>query len=772
MPIYGAGESLKTLEPNPNGEGVRVPRTRLSDAMAAQSYCRRLIDNDNEKRGFKRGAVNGLRDGRSPYQTADLAKAGRMDACNVNWGTARSYMESAGGAIYDLFTEAPGYVTIFTDYGNGEQQERWNAIISREVDRALKQTPVWDYEMSLSIDEMIWHGCGPLLFEDAWRPLPKAFLCGDLKVPEFTKSDTHYWESGMIQSTYYPPELYAFIEDEASARAVGWDVEYTKKVIANAMGLRNQVGSPFEWEFYQQELKNNSLSYYDEPRVCKVCHLFWKEFDGGITQVIVERNQATGGADSTIKFLFRHERRYRSWQEVIHPMYFDHGNGGYHHSVTGLGVKLFGAMEYENRLLCNLCDKAFAPKVLFKPTTSEARAKFELTQYGEFGVLPRGMDNVQSPVAGLMDDGMKLHMMIGDLVSSNLSSYRQQVPVRKEGNPPTAFQKQYEASMQAALSKTQFNRFYEQLDQLYAEVYRRLANPNSPNEVAQEFQRRCKKAGVPLEALGRIARIQATRVVGQGSSFLRKSAIDSLLPYAGALPEVGRQRLMEDKIAAEAGQSSVARYYPTAPQTTATAQEVEAVQWTGVLKVGVPCPVGSDQNPAVYAGTFLGAAMAAIQSLKTGADPGEVLKFLETAGPSIAAQLKRLSQDPTRQNVFQMLSEQFKELTGIVDKLKGLAAKAGQMRQEQAQKTQATMTDQQLKQLKATSDIQIKQAKTGAQMQQSADKHRLKIAQAIQDLTIKDALSSAEIQRDRLKLEAELKTLEEEAAMAGATNGE
>src|SRR6185436_20758399 len=98
-----------------------------------------------------------------------------------------------------------------------------------------------------------------------------------------------------------------------------------------------------------------------------------------------------------------------------------------------------------NRLLCNLCDKAFAPKVLFKPTTSEARAKFELTQYGEFGVLPRGMDNVQSPVAGLMDDGIKLHMMIGDLVSSNLSSYRQQVPVRKEGNPPTAFQKQYEA---------------------------------------------------------------------------------------------------------------------------------------------------------------------------------------------------------------------------------------------------------------------------------------------------------------------------------------
>lgn len=758
MPIYGGTDGLQTLQPSPNGNGVKVPKTRMSDAMAAQNYCRRLIDNDDAKRGKKRAAVNGLRDGNAPYSRSDLLKAGRGDACNVNWGTARAYMESSGGANYDLFTEAPGYMTIFTDYGTAEEQERWNSIISREVDRSLKDSRVWNFEMTLSIDEMIWHGCGPLLFEDAWVPLPKAFLCGHLKVPEFTKSDTHYWESGMVEATYFPPELYAFIEDAAAARAVGWDVDYTKKVIANAMGLRNQAGSPFSWEFYQQELKNNSLSYEDEPRVCKVCHLFWKEFDGGITQVIVERNQATGGADSQTKFLFRHDRRYRSWQEVVHPMYFDHGNGGYHHSVTGLGVKLYGAMEYENRLLCNLCDKAFAPKILFKPTSSEARAKFELTQYGEFGVLPRGMDNIQSPVAGLMDDGMKLHQMIGGLVSSNLSSYRQQVPTRKEGNPVTKFEKQYEASMQAALSKTQFNRFYEQLDQLYAEVYRRLANPNSPNEMAQEFQKRCKRAGVPMEALGRIARIQATRVVGQGSSFLRKSAIDSLMPFAGALPEEGRQRLMEDKIAAEAGQSSVARYYPTRQQATATAQEVEATQWVGVLKVGVPCPVGSDQNPAVYAGTFLAASMQALESLTTGADPGEVLKFLETSGPSIAAQLRRLSQDPTRQNVAKELTEQFKQLSGMTDRLKALVAKAGQGRKAQMEKTQAAMSDDQLAQAKLASDIGLKAKKTEAQLSQSAQKHQQKLMQGAQDLVLKDALTSAEIERERIKAESALET--------------
>ncbi len=765
MPIYGSSASLKTLELTPDNDSVKVPRTRMSDPMMAQSYCRRLIDNDLEKRSFKRASVNGLRDGNPPYQYADLLKAGRGEAFNVNWGTASSYMQAAGGAIYDLFSEAPGYVTLFTDYGTAEQREQWNGIISGEVDRALKATPVWDYEMSLSIDEMIWHGCGPLMFEDAYAPLPKAFLCGDLKVPEFTKSDTHYWESGMVQATYYPPELYEFIEDEEAASDVGWDVEYTKKVIANAMGLRNQVGSPFEWEFYQQELKNNSLNYCDEPRVCKVCHLFWQEFGGGITHVIVERNQATGGAGSTIKFLYRHERRYRDWQEVMHPMYFDHGNGGYHHSVNGLGGKLYSAMEAQNRIMCNLCDKAFAPKVLFKPTSSEARVRFELTRYGEFGVLPRGLDSVQSPVAGLMDDGMKLHEMIGGLVSSNLSSYRQQVPQRKSGNPVTAYEKQYEAAMQGALSKTQFNRFYEQLDQLYAEVYRRLANPNSTNEMAQEFQRRCEKAGVPREALGRIGRIEATRVVGQGSAFLRKTALDALLPYAGGFPEAGRTKLMKDKIAAEAGQHAVPNYYPETP-TMATAQEVEAVQWTAAFKTGVPCPVSSEQNPAVYAGTFLGAAMAAIQSVPQGADPGEVLKFLEAAGPSIAAQLRRLGQDPTRKPVFEQLSKQFEELTGLVDRLKALVAKIGAGRQQQAEQQQAQMTDEQLKKAKALSDIQIKQVKTQAQMAQSKEKHDQKMQQAQQDMVLSDAKTAAELQRENARLQAELDAMQQEAAMA------
>lgn len=745
MSSYGS-DSLATI----SDEGV-VPETRMQSATQVQDYARRLIDNDS-RRSWKRSRVNGLVDGNPPYQASKLREAARASSCNVNWGIARSYLESATGAFYDLFSEAPGYFTIKTGYGNEEQRELWSNIIAEEADNILRADTKWDYNMQLSQWDLVLHGCGPFLFEDAYQVLPKAFLCGDLKVPEFTKSDTGYWEACMIQATYYPPELYKFIQNEKAAKSVGWDVEYAKRVIAQAMDIRQEAGIQRGWEFYQQELKNNSLAYYDDSKICRVAHVFWTEFDGRITHSIVERDTSTG---IETKFLYRNIGRYKSFQNCIHPMYFDHGNGGYHHSVTGLGVKMYSAMEYENRLICNLADKAFAPKILFKPTSTEGSQKFSLAMFGDYAVMPGGFEWQQTGVAGLMNDGLAMHGAIQGIIQSNLSSYRQQVPPDKRGNPATKFEKQLEAAQQSALNKTQFNRYYEQLDMLYSEIYRRLSNLNSTDSRAKEFQDKCLKRGVPKEAIARVEKIQATRVVGQGSAFMRKQAIDSLFGVVGALPEEGRQNLISDKIAAEAGQAAVSRYYPRKKQLMATDQEAGAKQWVGLMKIGVSPEVTSSQNAVTFATVFMQAAAQAVASLQQGANPMEVLAFIEIAGPAIAAHLKRFATDPTRKQVFDALSQQWKQLASITDQLKQKIQQQMQAQQKQQQATQAAMTDEQIKTAKAQSDIQIKQVKTQAQLQQSQQKHQLKMAQSAQGLAISDAKAASEITLAQRKADAE-----------------
>ena len=729
---YGADEGLLTLQ---KGE---VPECRMKDAAHTQDFVYRMRQNDT-KRSKKRALVSGLVQGNPPYRASKLANAGRSDACNVNWGTPRQYMESGSGAFYDLSSEAPGIVAIRTAHGNPQQQDDWSTTMSEEADAMFNADPVWDYEMQQSQWEMVLHGRGPLFFEDPFKVIPRAVHDGDLCVPERTKADSYYWEVSSIDVDYYPPELYDFIKNPDAAKQTGWDVEFTKRVIANAMDIKEPNATAFNFEFYQQELKNNSLSYYDDSKVCKLAHCFWKEFDGRITHAIVEREESVTQA---AKYLFISVGQRANFREAIHPMYIDRGNGGFHHSVTGLGTKQFGPMEYENRLLCNLMDKTFAPKILFKPTMADASVKFQLTPLGDYGVMPKGWEVEPNPIQGFLSDGLAMFRASTELMRSNLSSYRQQAPTKMEGNPVTAKQVQLEASQSAALNKTTYNRYYRQLDFLYSEVVRRLCNLNSTDDRAKDFQKRCEAKGVPKECFGRIASVFAVRVIGQGSPFLRKQSVDGIGAIVQRLPENGQANWLNDKIAVEAGSAAVARYNPPNRKgNLPDDQQFQAMVAVAMMKVGVPPIVTSSQNPVTFAATFLSAGVQSLQSLQQGADPAEVVKFLSLAGPGIHAHLQRFANDPLRQGVYKQISEQAKQLAQATDKLLAQIKQTSQQRQQQQQKTQAAMSDQQIKSAKVQGDLMLKMQKQKATLAMQAQKHK-------QSLSIQDATAASAINRN------------------------
>lgn len=785
-------DTLATLQPNETNTGFVVPETRMKNADMTQNFVRRLIQND-DKRARKRAKVDGLVGGFPPYNGAALAKAGRADACNVNWGTAASYCETGSGAFYDLVSEAPSFFSFRTGWGIPEQRETWSNLASKFADVILAKTRTWDYQVQLSQWDMVLHSCGPLFFEDEYGILPRAVRCGELRVPEMTKSDTEYWEACELDVSYYPPELYDFIKNEGAAADRGWNVEYTKAVISNAMAPNEQRGVPQDWEFYQQQCKNNSLNYmYDDGRLSRVAFVFWKEFDGRITQAIVERDSTTGGPPSygesdaakkrwkndggAIQYLYIKVGKYASWSEVIHPMYFDHGNGGYHHSVGSLGVKMFSAMEYENRLLCRLADDAFSPKILFSPNSEAVKQKFELTTLGAYGVLPSGMTMQQTPVSGVMNDGIAFRELMKAQMQDRLSAYRGGAPDQKAGNPRTAKEMMMQAQAQGAINKTQFNRFYTQQDFLASEIWRRLTNKSSTDDRAKRFQKQCKEAGIPDECFepDNIEHIGVTRVVGQGSAFMRRDAIQGVLGIAGSLPEDGRGNLIRDFIAANTGQPSVTRYYPDKPQSNVQSdQQAEALLWVSAAKTGISPIVTSTQNPVTYAATFLKAGVDALQSVQQGADPAEVLKFLHTIGPAIIAQLQRFSTDKTRKTVFDEIMKQWKQLAAATDQLQAVVEKKQKEAQQQQSKTQQAMSDDQLAQAKLQADVKLKSQKTMAQLQQSAAKHQqqlrhkeesaaldrqeklqdlaLERAKTGQKLALDDASTAAEIHRNRMK---------------------
>lgn len=777
-------------------ESGRPQETRISSPEQVRNLVLAWIQSDRDGgRSAKRALVDGLIQGNPPYKRSALVNASRADATNVNWRTAEAYEDAATGAFYDIFSEAPTFATILLDaYANYKGMEpdkvpEWGGVITEEFHYLISDDKSWDSVVQNSQRDTVRFGAGPLIFQDDidWRNRNVPFAC--LQVPEDASSDINQWETAALRIDYLAHQLYSFIRNPKAASDMGWDVEATRRAIINAAPV-GQNGTLCTWEHAQQQLKQNSFSWSARSKVIQAVHFFAKEFprdgdssEGKISHAVLLLSPAS--TDPADKFLCKRLHRYDNWQQCIHPMYYSQGQGGKHYGVTGMGVKMYGAMETENRLMCNAVDKAFAPKIMFKPTTASGKQRMLPQRMGDYAILPEGYDMQQVAISSLVEEGLLVRQEISRLVSANLSSYRQNLEAPKQGNPITKAEVEVRAADQARLGKTQLNRYYEQLDWLYEEKYRRACNPgltasDPGGKEALEFQAKCKRRGVPAGALLAYCSVKATRVVGQGSQFLRQQTLDFMLAIAGGLPEDGREHVIDDAIAARAGQYMVSRYNPKRDASKLASDQLAfATSQVADMKVGVPAIVTSSQNPVIYAQTFLQAGAQALESLAAANGSGsleqaaQVLSFLQLIGPAIAAHLQRFASDPTRQGVHKALEQQLKQLASATDKLQQQVEQGFKQRQQAAQKQQQEQMEAGKEALAVARGqdpalvvgmagverkSQLDTAKASAQAGLKARKLEtdlgLKTAGAVQDMTIKDALAAAEIRRKAAEAEA------------------
>lgn len=736
----------------------RPPETRMASAVDSAERIQKLLNAEKMGRSQRRALVKGLVDGNPPYRPGDLRKAGRAHACNVNWRVAEFYLSMARFAFYEVFAETPTFATVTTDFGSAGKRKEWGDIMTEEYDALQRSDNSWDRTNQFSIFDMVLYGCGPMIFPDEldWR---NEFLpCSNLIVPDFTPSDTSKWEETALLKNYRPDELYQFIRNEKIAKELGWNVEATKQAIMQAHTLWQEGGKYKTWEWHQQMLKNNAYWYGSTSRYVQCSHYLYREFPqagedvGRITHTILinpEDNQVSNA--NQLGYLFQKIRRFECWNQVVHPMYYDNDGGGYHHSVTGLGVKMYSAMEYQNRLICNVADKAFAPKILFRPLTANSGQELSVVQYAEFGQVPAGFEVVQTPVQSFMEEGIELNRELTGMIASNLAQYRTAL-TKDSGNPITAYEANLRASEQSKLGKTQLNHYYNQLDWLFQEKFRRASNPKLNGFMpggrdAVRFRQACFNRGVPPMAMSR-AIVKATRTVGQGSPFMRQQALGQLLQIAPMMSESGRENLMSDYIAAVAGQSMVSRYAPEGETPEAVDQAAFATMQAGLAKDGIPPVVGGSQDHQIFARVFLEAAAQSIQAVQQSQDPMQaapgVIQFLDTIGPALAKHIEALKADPSRAQDYKAMSAQLKQIGGIKDQLQQQLEKIVQQQQQQAQQAQQRQqqmaTQQQLDQAELQNKLQNADAKTQAALQQKQQKHD-------QAMQLNDAATASEITR-------------------------
>jgi hypothetical protein len=244
-----------------------------------------------------------------------------------------------------------------------------------------------------------------------------------------------------------------------------------------------------------------------------------------------------------------------------------------------------------------------------------------------------------------------------------------------------------------------------------------------------------------MEAMKEVEFVKASRVVGQGSEFLRQQSTEFLFgTVLPMLPESGRAHLIQDVIASRAGQHAVDRYYPVNEASRLPDDQYAiAMGQVADMKIGVPAVVTETQNPALFAQTFLQAADQAAGTLEQGGNPAEVAAFLNLAGQAIAQHLQRMAADPSRKALVKQLTEQWKQLAKVHDQLVQHIQQQQAQQQEEQQRMQeeqaANQSDFAIAQQRMQGDLALKAQKTQAGI---ADKN-IKTRQA---LSIKDATTA------------------------------
>lgn len=734
--------------------GKPPEKSRVGSAMAIRSRIKDMRRND-QKRASNRRKIQRLIDGARPYDQALLEARGQGDRTNFNPREAEGMADAAKTPFYAVRFRSSRFTNIQCDYGdNLARRAEWSETISESFHRMLDEWDEHDYNSQLYQWQMCVFGVGiPMWLDDKdWRWEPRKI--GDVSVPDRCPSNIKKWTECAIQRVVNPVDLWKLIENEKAAKTMGWFPERVKKALVKAapVDLRSASGFGDVWsEEYQSSLRRGDIVWSGSTAEILVEDYLAREFDGRITHCIVlsDGGQATPDGKEDEGLLFKKVGRYECFEQVLCPFYFDIGTGE-HHSVKGLGPKIFDFCMVSARTLCDMVDGARrASGLLLEAVDANAMETTQTITIAGATVVQPGFKVVQQRLGENMEGVLEVRREMSGILQSNTGQYRERVAL--ENQEPTLGQAQLNMRNQESLSESSMDRYCKRLDRLDHEVLRRAmplglsiykkrhkkSGVEMPEKYAQEdegkelaywFVRRCIEQGVPEEALDMdyICSVKASRGLGSGSPAAMDMATQGLLQLAPMFDERGKTNALRRRTAFFAGQGNVDEFVlPFNEQETPGEEAQKATNENNALRNidGEALPIFSDNHP-IHFGIHYADAAQHIEHVQQGqGDPIQLLTHLHQAGVHMKAHLDGMANDPSRKNQYEQMNKAWLMLSKMADKL--------QQNLEEAAKAQQSAQPQQQPQVdpamaaamaKVAGELSLKKQKQDGEMMLKADK--------------------------------------------------
>ena len=744
-------QNLETISP----EG-RPPKTRLKDAQSAFAIYTNLTDADAES-AAQRVRVQAMLDGEPPYNPNTLRNLGQSYRSNLNFLEASADLEYALSAYSDLVNGVPMLAQVKTKFGDATQRGNYGQIISEEFDRVLRKD--WDeffYNQQRLAHEFVAYGVGFAFFDDDidWRW--KVAGLKDFYLPRGIPASDSRIEFCCARRSYYAHELYQHIKDPKAARAVGWDIEETRRAIINAVPA-DVSGTRLEWEEIQEMLKDNDLSLsFARSAEIQTVHYYVLEFDGRVTHAIGLRD------GSNRNFLFRKDNRFANINEALVMFTYGIGTNGNLHSVRGLAYKIYPHIQVNNRLRNAIIDSTLlSTSVMIQPQTMDDLQNLTIAYNGPMAILPPNLNIVERTSPNLANNALPIAQELSTIRRNNTGSYAAQV-VSSATQERTATEVSAQLEKEAVLSTQAQNFYYVPWGKLLKEQFRRLALGNwreaqPGGDIAMEFHRRLRERGVPMQALKEVYDVTPMKAVGYGSAQARLLAYNEFMQMLPMLDETGRANVIRDRVAVRVGYDQVDRYAPSqavAPRLPIDAKIAELENDS--MQSGRSVTVQPNENHAVHLQVHGMDASRFLQALDQNAvPPVEAFKYLSLQTPHMSQHLQAIKGDKTREVAYGQLKALLNKMNQAVQSLGNQIEKAQRDQQEAMAKAQQQQFEQAMKmqiddvQAKAQADYAAKLAKVQAdaaiQQESSRTRLRLKEEEAKQRMALRDAQTAQKL---------------------------
>src|ERR1700744_1247303 len=306
-----------------NTDGT-APESRISSAEQADRVWSRIYQSYIYGRGRVNAKVQGAINGETPVPQAALDAQGLGWQSNVNFRLLEADCDAAQIPFYMLFADVPTYIQakVRVPKATAQLNKNFGQILAEEHKTLNDQWKQFDYHMQLSIANMSKYGSGNIYFGDREDFRFRAAQQGTVFVPDETTQDLT--ELNLLY-IYYEGEgttLYRQI-NRPDAEKLGWDVENVKRILVDTCNEYSSFTRNRSWEYWQQKLREEDIYWSNVVPKVRTAWGYVKEFDGKITRFLI----SAGWSEGSGEWMFYKDREFSRWEEIIHPFFYEIGNG-------------------------------------------------------------------------------------------------------------------------------------------------------------------------------------------------------------------------------------------------------------------------------------------------------------------------------------------------------------------------------------------------------------------------------------------------------------